>query len=79
MASAPCGTYAGYQRHRRAGQSACVECKAALAAYVAQYRRDNAKWQARRRSTERRALARLAKAHREEYLELLAQERTVSS
>lgn len=28
-----CGTYSGYQRHRRLGEPACDECKAAQARY----------------------------------------------
>ncbi len=41
---ARCGTRNGYERHRRTGEEACPECKAALAAwwrnYRAQKRRD---------------------------------------
>jgi len=29
----PCGTYPGYRRHRARGETACPDCKAAMAAY----------------------------------------------
>ena len=76
---AACGTPAGYHRHRRAGEAACEQCKAGLAGYQAQYRADTAAHQAYRRRTEQAALRALAKAHRDEYLSLLAQERRSAS
>ena len=33
------GTYAGYQRHRRAGEVPCKACCAAYATYQREYRR----------------------------------------
>ena len=35
--AAACGTNGGYQRHLRAGESACDECKRAAAAYQRTY------------------------------------------
>lgn len=49
-AAGGCGTHAGYQRHRRAGQAACDECKAANTTYNANHRAASL----RRRSIERR-------------------------
>lgn len=37
----PCGTTAAYQRHRKRKETACDECKAAVAAYNRAYREAN--------------------------------------
>ena len=37
--TAKCGTPSGYQRHRRAGEEACVACRTAQSAAVAAYKR----------------------------------------
>jgi hypothetical protein len=34
-----CGTYYGYQRHRRDGEKACAPCRKAMADYTTAYRR----------------------------------------
>lgn len=36
--AAPCGTDGGYQRHRRAGEEPCDECREAKRRYMAEYR-----------------------------------------
>ena len=73
-----CGTYAGYQAHRRAHEPACDQCRAANAAYSALCRavnpavRDRVRWLNKTRG---RALERLAREHQRRFLELLAAER----
>lgn len=37
----PCGTTAAYQRHRKRKETACDDCKAAVAAYNRAYRAAN--------------------------------------
>jgi WhiB family redox-sensing transcriptional regulator len=39
VAPAQCGTASGYKAHRRRGEDACAECKAAAAARAVEYRR----------------------------------------
>lgn len=34
----PCGTYAGYQTHKRRNEEACADCKRANSEYSQQYR-----------------------------------------
>lgn len=34
----PCGTYAGYQRHKKAGDTSCEPCRTAAADYMRHYR-----------------------------------------
>ena len=64
------GTYAGYQRHRRAGEQACDPCLAATAAYHAARRKvlgpEPDRRQARIVDSARRDLI---AAHRAEYRE----------
>lgn len=38
MSDPRCGTYAGYERHRRAGDPACDPCRAAKADYTREWR-----------------------------------------
>lgn len=35
----PCGTYGGYQAHKKRGEAACDECRDASRRYMAEYRR----------------------------------------
>jgi len=37
-----CGTYAAFQRHRRSGETPCIECRRAYNAYMRAYRKDPA-------------------------------------
>jgi hypothetical protein len=60
---ARCGTLAGYDRHRRAGEATCAACKDAKAIY--NYDRTTAR---------NRALKRLAAEYPERFRELLAEE-----
>ena len=75
---AVCGTYAGCQAHYQRGEKPCRPCRDAAVAYQrARYAndpavRDKARAYQRARA---RATARLIKAHRSEYLNLLAEER----
>lgn len=77
---AGCGTYPGYQTHKRRGEAACPECLAANAAYARQWRAaavPNEAAAARARSDRRargRALTRLARAHRAEFLRMYQEE-----
>ena len=76
-----CGTYGGYQAHRRVHEPACEPCLAANAAESARYRtnpaaRDRVRWLNKTRG---RALERLAREHPRRFLELLAAEREETS
>ena len=39
--STQCGTYAGYGRHQRIGDTPCDQCRRAAAAYMREYRKTN--------------------------------------
>lgn len=66
----PCGTNAAYQRHRRHGEVTCQECRDAVAANERDF---NARTGAKR--ARYRAFSELARRHRGEFAQLLAQER----
>jgi hypothetical protein len=73
-----CGTYGGYQRHRRRGEQACTECRRANRDYTRTLRQrpgvreeENARTAARSR-----ALWRLADEQRERFRELFIEEVT---
>lgn len=75
---AGCGTYGGYQRHKRQGEKPCDGCREAATAYVAKRRATNALARAYDQEynrARRRALERLADLHRAEYLRILDEER----
>ena len=74
---APCGTYAGYQRHKKFGETPCQRCRDANAAYVREWRSDpdnRARTQAANNARQR-ALQRLADEYPKRFLELLNEER----
>lgn len=77
--SSQCGTYAGYQRHRKAGEAACDACKKAQADYVAAWRRrtTSVKEQLHKATGRARwaAISRLIDAHPDEWERLFAEER----
>lgn len=71
------GTYAGYQRHRLDGESACTPCRDANRAYMRDFRARRPDVAERERAGSRassRALWRLADMHRDEYDRLYADE-----
>ena len=68
-----CGTYAGYQVHRRAKEAACPPCKKALAAYMADYRAAAGQGSPRQRAT-----VRLRERHQQEWRQLLREEQARS-
>src|SRR6185295_15736236 len=74
----PCGTHAAYQRHRRNGEPACVECLAANAEYTRQIRTDPAivRDQMQRSNARIKALRRLAQEYPERYQQLATEELT---
>ena len=71
---APCGTWGGNQRHRKAGEKPCGPCLDAARRYMQEYRnrnpevreRDIAGLHARREATKR-----LIERHRDEFRQLL--------
>jgi hypothetical protein len=70
------GTRSGYYAHRRLSEPPCDDCRAAINEYVREYRAKNG--MERNRAGEkarRRALAVLRDRHREEYEELLAEQK----
>lgn len=72
------GTYAGAQRHKRRGEECCDLCRKAYAAYMRRYRKDNPANYASERKVQNargRALARLARAHADEFARLYDEER----
>ena len=71
------GTYAAYQRHRKAGLPPCEECRAAATEYARERRR--ASTQVRKREMDldaarRRAWVRLARMHPTQFRVLYAEE-----
>ncbi len=76
--AAPCGTYGGYQRHVKAGETACEECLDASRRYMAERRRNRpdeyAKDLAGLKATNR-ATKRLVDRHRDEWKALVAEEK----
>lgn len=73
---APCGTYGGYQHHKKAGESACEPCLEANRRYRSTYRRDRPEVLQRDIAGLRArnaAVKALIDAHRDEFQELLTQ------
>lgn len=72
-ASAPCGTYAGYQRHLRAGERACDPCREGRRLYQRQYRArpGRAALTAQTQAARRRALTRLTRMFVQEFVKLV--------
>lgn len=73
----PCGTYAAYQRHVKAGESPCVGCRQASAEYRRTYRERRMPGDGRavrRQYARDRALRRLAARHHAELDTLVAEE-----
>jgi len=72
-----CGTYAGFQRHRKAGVAPCDGCLAASAAYQVEYRRRRSaaatERAARTQRVRRRAIAVLVRRHRKELAAIVAE------
>ncbi len=68
-----CGTYAGYQRHRKAGEQTCPACREAHRAYMREWRSRGDDWRRGNRARAR-ALWRLAALHPEEYEHLVVVE-----
>ena len=74
--SAACGTYAGYQAHKAAGDTPCPECRAANATYTREHRRRTGRSSYTSAAKDRaRARARLAKIYPSVYQALLDEER----
>ena len=72
------GTYAAYQRHIRAGDAPCADCRRAAAEYQATLRRRNPGLRHRERDREnakKRAYVRLAQAYPAAFRALYAEER----
>lgn len=77
MSGAACGTYSGYQRHRRLGELTCDACRKANREYQRQHRAsrpDLRAVQQERHRARQRALWRLAREYPERYLRLTAEE-----
>lgn len=74
------GTNAGYERHRKAGEKPCDDCRRAHNAYTVAWRRQNSgnpEYQAMRNrydNARARALSRLRQAHLDEYDKYLREE-----
>lgn len=64
-----CGTYAGYQQHKKRGEDACAPCIAANRAYAAEYRKKPGKADRNRTYTRarNRAFADLATSYPDEF------------
>lgn len=80
--STACGTYAGYQRHHRHGEYACVDCKEANRLYHAKIRAEKPEFRAeekRRQAARDRALARLSRKFPRTYRKYYAEELKVTS
>jgi hypothetical protein len=76
-APAKCGTPSGYTKHRRKGEEACAECRAAIAAYKREYlarRPDINRKQNDYTKAHGRAAMRLIESHRDVFEVLLAEE-----
>jgi hypothetical protein len=71
-----CGTYAGWNAHRKAGEKACDACRKACADYMRGYRQRRGpepdRWRSRTRSA---ALERLAAKYPDQFARLLEQVR----
>jgi hypothetical protein len=72
-----CGTYAGFQRHKRIPEDPCEACRIAAGDYVRHYRATHPAAMVRHREVTRarfRAMTRLSHNHAEEYRTLYAAE-----
>jgi hypothetical protein len=75
---AQCGTYGGYQAHRRRGQEVCGPCRTAYLQYIRDYRAahpDAVRRQKLIATIRSRTLSRLARLHPDDYARLLREER----
>lgn len=73
----PCGTYGGYQQHRRRGQEPCDPCREAARVYQQERRAKDPEKRAEenaKSSARERAVWRLAAEHPERFKELVAEE-----
>ena len=71
------GTPAGYQAHRKAGETPCRTCKDAQNVYMARYRAQRGRSYEREKATNRariRALWRLSKLHPAQFAALVDDE-----
>ena len=74
-----CGTYSGYQAHRRRGEPFDQACRDANAAYMREFRAENQANYTREKAANAarsRALYRLAEAHPREFGRLLLDEQS---
>lgn len=74
------GTLTGYNRHSRAWEPACDDCRSAVNAWRRTYRAANTREQQRVQRDKKRqrwALARLRARHSAEYAELMEQSKQV--
>ena len=70
-----CGTYGAYQRHRRAGETPCTECRRALREYVAAWRQKTGNPRGKTyNAAYSRAVSRLVAAHKSLFDALLDEE-----
>lgn len=80
---APCGTYAGYQRHRKQRTATCEPCRTANREYMRSFREsrpDIVATEVVRQAARERAAWKLVAEHRERFRELyLAEMRGVQS
>lgn len=78
-ATSRCGTYAGYQAHKRRGEPACAPCREGNRVYVSEYRAANSaarESEKVRNSARSKALARLGRENRERLRQLYLDELT---
>jgi hypothetical protein len=71
------GTHSGYQRHIRAGEPGCQDCKKAKAAYNKKNRKQNPEVRERQKKVQlarQRARQRLSDIYRRDYLVLYNEE-----
>lgn len=76
--TAPCGTTAGYQTHKRRGQEPCADCRRAQRDAMREYRASKAEVRDREYRyglARNRAIRRLIDLHPAQFDALLAQER----
>lgn len=71
-----CGTYAEYQAHKKRGETPCADCQKANRDYVNAWRQDPTRrdHMFSLQAARNRALGRLAKAHRDEFRAMYAEE-----
>lgn len=79
LTATSCGTYAGYQTHKRQGTEPCSECRRAQRDYMRDYRAKNAEQRDkdyRYGLARNRAISRLIAMHPAQWEALLADERS---